>query len=189
MTPVKIKLQLSQLDLAEADGNQMKLSVVSSSSSLPADLQLKPEEIANLSTTALREKMLQGIYTVEAALMTQAGFEYQRLDHQRALIQRLERDIFSEESLSQLTLKEKIYLYNVQMNNMMQSMRFFQTLHTNVTTGLEAINQIENQKAKTREQSASKTPAADQNLNMVRQLIADKIREKTKSDKQQFKYY
>jgi hypothetical protein len=108
---------------------------------------IDPLQLENLNTDDLRRRMLTGIYLLEHALFSQAGFEFNRIQNLRSLIKKLEEDIFSPENLENMTEGEKLRLYTRTMGSMSTSLEFLSNLHKNVTLGIEAVNNIDRMKA------------------------------------------
>lgn len=143
----------------------------------PPIMPIDPNSVKNLDIDQLREHMASGIYTLEAALFTQAGFEYQRIEKLRGLVNVVEADLFDKTKFDKLTQEQKARLYGLMLHNMSSSLTFLQNLHGNVTSGIEALAHIE--KLKSQRGVPTQSNVDEQKVAQVKQLILDKIKSKT----------
>lgn len=143
---------------------------------------IDPKDITSLNIEALREAMLRGVYVLESSLFTQSSFEYQRLMNNRKILSKLEGDIFSEEQMQNLNPEQKIRLYSIVQNNMNSSLNFFQNLHNNVNSGIEALSKIDKLKSE-RPKASEDNPKEKESLNDIRNKILARIKEKTAKEK------
>lgn len=151
-----------------------------------AIIETSPMRIANiddLDTDALRDNMVKGIYMLESALFNQAGYECNRVNKTRCYIEKLETDLFSDDTLARMEPEDKIALYRQANGNMNSSMKFLQDLHGNIATGIEAMNSIENLKsrAKVKKIADRMDEKTDAGVLEVKQLIMDEIRARVES--------
>lgn len=138
---------------------------------------LDPKAIENLDLDELRDTMVKGIFTLEAALFSQAQFEYDRVGKLRDLIQQTEKELFSDDALKKLTPKEKIALYSTVLSNMKFSMDFLQNLHKNVAGGIDAVNQIEKlKKPKELDKPTDASPAVEQVKALIHKTLVEKVK-------------
>lgn len=132
---------------------------------------LKQEDIDTLDTDKLRRDMLRGMYALEAGLFSQVGFEFNRVEGLRDIITSIEEDIFSQD-IEEMGTAQKIAIYKLASNNLANSMNFLQTLHKNVTSGLDTINDLDRIKT-------AKVDDSDQvAIEKIKNLIMRKIKEK-----------
>lgn len=140
--------------------------------------QAKAKAVEDLDLEMLRDSMVKGIYQLEAALFTQSGFEYKRIEQLRNTISDFEKTLHDPNYVKNLSAKDKIRLYGLMLQNMNQSLGFLQTLHGNITSGVEALTHIEKLKGQ-RGQVQAPGELNDQKLAQVKALIMEKIKEKS----------
>ena len=158
-----------------------KPSKLSSLKSVPEIVEqnvLKIEDIENLNIGKLKDSMIRGVGYIQAALWTQAGFEYNRIGGMRSLVSKLEAEIINEDTLADLSTKDKIKLYGLVTHNMSASLNFLSNLHGNVTSGLDALSQVEKHKSSQIAPEESSKGTKDLVLEQVRAIVASKIKEK-----------
>jgi len=141
---------------------------------------LSSTDVQELNLPKLRDAMLKGVYGLQAALWTQAGYEYQHIEKMRGVIDKIENGIFSEESLKELSLSGQVKLYSILSHNMTTSLQFMSNLHGNITTAIDSINQIEKMKM---EVAPTSTGKKDNLVEELKVLIANKIKEKVEKGK------
>lgn len=129
----------------------------------------------------LREDMVAGIYTLEGALFTQSGFEYERIKKIRGVVNTFEETLLSPEAIAQMNPRDKLKLYGMLLRNMDSSLSFLQNLHNGITTGVDAINQIE--KLKSVKPSSTGSTSQDMALEQVKARIRELIRQKSQEPK------
>jgi hypothetical protein len=139
------------------------------------------QAVQSLDIDALRDNMVKGIYTLEAALFTQSGFEYERIEKLRTVISETEKTLLDPAYIASLSAKDRIRLYGLMLNNMNTSLLFLQGLHGSITSGIEAISHIE--KLKSQKGASSKDPNVNpQKLDQIKQLLISKIKDKTEQN-------
>ena len=139
-------------------------------------------DIQTLDLDKLRESMVRGIYTLEAALFTQSGFEYQRIEKLRSVIGEFEKTLLDPAYIKGLTDKNKIKLYGLMLHNMNTSLNFLQGLHGSITSGVDALTQIEKLKSQRGVSSTDPNLNTDK-LDQVKKIILEKIKEKSTTKK------
>jgi len=168
----------------DKDKNKPKLSLVTAEEAkkIKEDeelIDISNTDIQSLNIDKLRETMVKNIYVVEAALFQQAGYEYKRLNKTRTLVSDLEKELFNEEALAQLTPDQKIKLYNNLTANMRGSLEFLSHLHDNVTSGIDTLNKIEKLKSETDTvKKAEETGVGTAALEDIKRMVMAKIKEK-----------
>lgn len=141
------------------------------------DWDLDPEAIENLDVNKLKKSMLKGIYTLEFALFSQAGFEYERITKMREYLHTIEESLFNKEALSKLDSKTKAVVYSTFSKNMGCSLNFLQDLHKNVASGLDAVSHIEKEKAS---QGSTEIKSKDTTVSDAKKMILELIKKRVK---------
>lgn len=136
-------------------------------------LAIDNKDVTSLNVSKLRDNMLKSIYTLEAALFNQAGYEYERVQRSRQIIDKVEKELFDDHHFNNLEKDQKITLYRLASSNMHQSMNFLGLLHNNVASGLETLNHIE--KLKFKEKISEKINPSKE-LSEVKQAILKQIK-------------
>lgn len=140
---------------------------------MKSDLELsviQDKDIKSVDTGKLRDHMVHSLYALQTALMSQASFEHKRLGELREVTSELEKDLFSQESLNNMKPHAKMQAYQILTTNMQNTMKFMQSLHQNVESGVEVINQIEKMKTEA---------SPDQNVvDKLKDIVKKKIDEK-----------
>ena len=144
------------------------------------DVDISLVDIKNLDIDRLKGEMVKGIYTLEAALFSQAGFEFERISRSRKLIKDIEDKLFTPEILDALTPQDKIKLLDLVNNNMDKSLQFLNRLHNNISTGLDSVKALEKEKMS----RVKKTNVeASSQLDKVKEMILTAINSKTTKGK------
>jgi hypothetical protein len=141
------------------------------------------DNLDSLDINKLKDDMLKGIYVLESTLFSQAGFEFERIKNMRFLIDSIEKEVFTEQTISQLAPMEKIKLYQLIQGNMNMSLNFLQNLHKNVESGLSTITQMEKISSERVKARGEDQVTANPDLDKIKQLIQDKIKEKIEGKK------
>ncbi len=144
---------------------------------MPTDLKIIPKrEPINLDK--LKEEMLKGAIALQSGIWNHASYENTRLHRARAFQSRLEEELFTEHTLSELSTKGKVNLYELVSSNILDSMNYLQKLSHDTQQNISALEEI---KAKTEESELPTTedPADKANLDIIKKMILAKIREKS----------
>lgn len=144
----------------------------------PFSMIVSQQQVESLDLNALRDKMVKGIYTIEAALFSQAGLEYNRAQKDRDLMVEVEKLLFTTTELAKLTPSEKIMLYRTVQQSKQSSLGFLQALHGNITTGIDAISHIEKLKNQATAQAAGGEVKDGEKVTQVKALILEKLKGK-----------
>lgn len=137
----------------------------------------------DLSTDALKNQMIQGIWFLEACLFSQAGFEYNRIGKTRDTINKLETNLLDWDQIDKLSAQDKMYLYKMLTNNMNTSLIFLQKLHSSLSEAIESLSSVEKLKRdQVHEESMSKEDRLA--IGELRVLLLEKIKEKINNRKQ-----
>lgn len=133
-------------------------------------------DIDNLDTEKLRDNMVRGIYMLEAALFSQATYEYRRIEKLRKTISTLEEQLLDSANREHLHIEDKMKLYSVLSGMMNRSFHFLQQLHQNVATGIETVNRIDAMKRTPK--TLSDETSKDTSVEEIKALIREKIKER-----------
>lgn len=125
----------------------------------------------------LKDEMLKSIVVLEHSLFSQASFEYERLHKIRDMIKVIETDLLSPEVYSQLSPKEKMTVYQTLLRNMDSSLQFLNTLHRNVSSGLEVVAQVDLMQRDI-PQAPRKVVQVSESTTDMRKLLLDKLKSK-----------
>jgi hypothetical protein len=142
----------------------------------PEELDISLVDIKNLDIDRLRGEMVKGIYTLEAALFSQAGFEFNRIAKSRNLLKSIEDKLFTPKIMDDLPPDQLMKLYDLVNENMDKSLQFLNRLHNNITTGLDTVKALEKEKMSRIKKTDQKSSVE---LDKVKQMIMAKINEKT----------
>lgn len=141
---------------------------------------INANDIRTLNTTKLRDNMLRGIFALEGALFSQAGEQFNRVNKTREMIATIEAKLFKPSKFRSLSDGQKIKLYEILINNQQDGLKFLQSLHQNVASGLETVNKIEGLKKPANLPTESKDSASDKALQQVKNMLLEKIKVKAK---------
>lgn len=142
----------------------------------PFALTISEEDLDNLDVSKLKDGMYKGIYALEAALFSQAGFEYHRVEKLRRVLTTLEVDVLNPAELSNMTRTEKLNFYNEMNRTMRHSMGFLSKLHDSVASGLEAVSSVE--KHRSSKEKVDSSVIVNEDVNEIKQQILAAIKEK-----------
>jgi hypothetical protein len=133
----------------------------------------------DLSTDALKDQIVKGIWFLEACLFSQAGFEFNRIGKTRNTISKLEEKLLNWEEVEKLPSQDKMYLYKLLTGNMNNSLLFLQKLHSSLSEAIESLSSVEKLKRdQVHEDSMGKEDRIA--LGELRVLLLEKIKEKTR---------
>jgi hypothetical protein len=142
-----------------------------------ADSDITAEDVKSLNLEKLEVGMLQNLYTLNHALFSQAGMEYERIGSFREILNKIEPIVFSDEEFNKLEFFDKVGLYKLLSSNLQSSLEFLQGLHAESAGGLNILNEI--RKRKTEKPVEKFSSSADKaKLNNIKMLIESKIRER-----------
>jgi hypothetical protein len=153
----------------------------------PDDL-ITQEDIQNLNVDKLKAGMLKNIYTLQFALFSQAGMEYNRISKFREALDKLEPMILNEEEFNKLDYFTKVKMYQMVSQNLNTSLQFLQGLHDNVATGLGTLNEIQKHKDEKPIERIATGEIDRVQLDQVKKLIENKIKQRIdekKADKEE----
>ena len=144
-----------------------------------SQLTVISETPKDLSTDALKEQIVKGIWFLEACLFSQAGFEYNRVEKTRDTISKLENNLLNWSEVEKLSANDKMYLYKLLSGNMTNSLTFLQKLHSSLAEAVESLTSMDKLK---RDQVHEETMGKDDRVAIgeLRSLLLEKIKEKTK---------
>lgn len=133
----------------------------------------------DLSTEALKEQIVKGIWFLEACLFSQAGFEFNRIGKTRDTISKLEKNLLNWKEVEKLSAQDKMYLYKLLTGNMNTSLLFLQKLHSSLAEAIDSLTSVEKLK---RDQVHEDTMSKEDRMAIgeLRVLLLDKIKEKTR---------
>lgn len=140
-------------------------------------IEKKDEQTLQLDLDQLRATMIQGMYTLESVLFSQASYEFNRNNKIRQLLTKIEDELFTDKNLEMLDPVQKMKLYMELNKNMNTSLTFLQNLHINLTTGIEALKHLEKEKSA---QIPKENLPGSNKLDHIKALILTKIKEKLK---------
>jgi len=141
---------------------------------------LPPQE---LSTEALKDQIVKGIWFLEACLFSQAGFEFNRIGKTRDTINKLENKLLDWEEIEKLPPQDKMYLYKMLTGNMNVSLLFLQKLHSSLSEAIESLSSVEKLKRdQVHEEAMSKEDRMA--IGELRVLLLEKIKEKINKKQQ-----
>jgi hypothetical protein len=138
-----------------------------------------PEITQELSTEALKEQIVKGIWFLEACLFSQAGFEFSRIGKTRDTISKLENNLLDWKEVDKLSAQDKMYLYKLLTNNMTNSLDFLQKLHNSLSETMESISSFE----KLKRDSIHEEVRNQEDrvvIGELRVMLLEKIKEKTR---------
>lgn len=146
----------------------------------PQSNDITESDVLNLDTEKLKETMARGVYSMLAALSTQAKYENERIQKDRTLLDLIEKDVMTPEFINGLSDPDKLKLYGMLNNKMSGSLTFLLELHKNLAVSDAAYKNLETDKSIKAKTSSSNTKKDTKALDQVKKLIMEKIKEKSK---------
>lgn len=148
--------------------------------------RINKNDIENLDVTKLREAMLKSMYVLEHSLFGQAAKEHSRIVQMRDLMTMLEKEIFDKNTISKMEPVQKLQMYKLISYNMQTSLTFLKDLHSESSSALETLNNIEKTKAN-RPVEKLDTTVDRAKMESVKKMIENEIKlrlEQKKIEKQ-----
>ena len=137
-----------------------------------------------MNIETLRVMFEKSVAVLTSSLFAQAGMECKRVEKLSELISKVENDLFSDETYSNLDYDQRISLYTTSSRNKVNSQQFMNRLQANISSGMETIASLEDRNA-AQVSKNRKLLGEDETAekNDIMALLKKKIVEKLKSEK------
>jgi hypothetical protein len=103
------------------------------------DISITAENIDDVNIDSLRIMFEKSIAVLTSSLFAQAGLESKRIEKLSELISKVEDDLFSEETYTNLDYDQRISLYTTSSRNKVNSQQFMGKLQNSISSGMETI--------------------------------------------------